>query len=37
MSFFFFYKSENRKAEKVLYGGLLPIERRRMWRKGVAR
>jgi hypothetical protein len=35
MSFFSFIKSENRWAEQVLSGRLVPVRGGRMWRKGV--
>jgi hypothetical protein len=34
MSVFSFTKLENRRAEQVLFGGLLPVGRRRMWGEG---
>jgi hypothetical protein len=35
MSLFFPTKMENRRAEEVLARGLVPVGRRRMWRKGM--
>jgi hypothetical protein len=35
MSFFFKTKLENRRAEQVLFGELVPVGGRRMWGNGV--